>query len=536
MKRKIIDSKINNVMRKRSVFGMLLIFIMFTVCVIRLFLLSSDIQLQQTAVGQSTVKLNLYNLRADIYDCNLEKLTNEDYEEKTVFFPTADGIATAKKTLGEHSDEYKRLLSGFAVLTDKKIKNKDGILTVKIPKRYSEKQTATHILGYLDDENKGITGIEQGMDSYLYSEDYAYISYVTDAKKNLLSGVNYTLHNNSHQKGVVLTIDKNFQKTMENSLKKADCGAGVIVEVETGKIKAMASVPTYNPNNLQKSLKNKNAPFINRALSAYSTGSVFKTCVASAGVENNKSNKTYYCGGYVTINKQRFNCHKLEGHSFVDLQKALQESCNCYFYQYSNYIGAEEIYKIARNCGFGVSRNIGGGLIAKSGHLPELETIKNSPNALANFAIGQGDFTLSPLSMTNLYAAVCNEGSFISPYIIEGTIENGKFLRYDNNTAKTTVMSSQTAKRIKNMLNNCLESGTGASAKPEKAIAGGKTATAQTGWIKNGREVDNSWFCGFFEKDNKTYVVAILIEDIKTQNISCNAVFKEIVDKIYFLY
>ena len=107
---------------------------------------------------------------------------------------------------------------------------------------------------------------------------------------------------------------------------------------------------------------------------------------------------------------------------------------------------------------------------------------------------------------------------------------------YKNDTAKTTVMSSSTARKIKQMLIKSLDGGTGRTAKPKKTLGGGKTATAQTGWIKNGRKIDNSWFCGFFEANGKTYVASILIEDIKTQKTSCTKIFREIADEIYSLY
>lgn len=525
-----------NAIKKRSVISFVIILILFFVCIIKLYILSTNKNLKEVASVQSTVKLNLYNLRGNIYDCNLEKITNENYEYKTIFLPTEEGIKTAIKLFENNSDELKRLQSGYAVLTNKKVLKNKGTVLVKVPVRYSNNQTAVHVIGYTDSQNNGVTGIEKGLNKYLYTNETGDFSYVTDAKKQLLSGVEYKINNKENKNGVVLTIDKKFQKILESEISKAECSAGVIIEAETGKIKAMASMPTYNINNLSKSINDKNSPFINRSLTPYSTGSVFKTCVSVAGLEKNLSKKTYYCKGYVTINNQRFNCHKKEGHGFVNLQKALAESCNCYFYNYAEEVGAEKIYNTAKLCGFGSSLNIGGGLVAISGVLPSLSVIKQNKNALANFAIGQGDFSVSPLVMTNLYSAVVNNGEYIYPYIVEGVYEKGKINYFENTKAKTKVMSKQTAETVKNMLKNCLKSGTGKAAKPKSAVAGGKTATAQTGWLKNGRKIDNSWFCGFFEANEKTYVVAILIEDINTQNVTCTELFKKISDKIYSLY
>lgn len=530
------DSNINNVIRKRVLVCYLFICVLFTVCGIRLFTVSSNDGLKETAAVQSTVKLDLYNLRGNIYDCNLKKLTGETAVKKTVFIPSAEGMKSAKEILGETSDDYKRLKQGYAVLTDVKSVNRRGTVSVEIPLRYSKNQTAVHLIGYTDLENNGVSGIEYGMNDSLSSDKNAYISYSTDAKSRVLQGENITYFNDTQDNGVALTIDKNYQSVLEDSLRKIKCGAGVIVEVDSGRIKAMASVPTYDPNNIEKSLNDKNAPFVNRAVTPYSVGSVFKTCVSAAGIENGTVGKEYYCGGHILINKQRYNCHKLSGHGFLNLQSALAESCNCYFYQYAMDIGADDIYKTAKLCSFGSGGNLGGGIYVKGGNMPNPDILSQSDNALANFSIGQGDFMLAPVTITNLYSAVCNNGSYIKPFIIEGTVKNGKLKKKNNSNAKTKAMSENTAGKLKNMLKKCLDSGTGKSAKPEKATAGGKTATAQTGWLKNGRKIDNGWFCGFFEKNNKTYVVAVVIEDINSESTKCTEVFKNIADKIYSYY
>ena len=533
----VYDTKINNIIKKRSAVGMFFVYLLFFICVIRIATLSSDNTLQQTAKNQSTEKINLYNLRGDIYDCNLNKLTNTEYEDITLFFPTNEGIESAVKLLGAGSDTVNRLKSGHAVYETVKSSGERGTVALKNYKRYSENQAALHILGYTDSENHGVCGIEKGLDEILYTDDFANVSYTKDAKNGVLEGINYEINEQNSSKSVVLTIDAKMQSIVEQSLKQVDCGAVVITEADTGKIKATASVPTYNPLSIEDSLEDENAPFLNRAFNNYSVGSVFKTCVAAAGLENsfNLANK-YNCKGFTLINNQRYNCHELKGHGTLGLSTALAHSCNCFFYQFSSDVGAENIYNLARLCGFGTNRNIGGGLIVQKGNLPELNSIIISENALANFSIGQGNFTLSPLGITTLYSAICNNGEYISPFIIEGYMENDKFIQAENNTSKTTVMSENTAKKIKQMLTNCLEEGTGVAAKPETAKAGGKTATAQTGWIKNGREVENGWFCGFFEVNAQEYVITVLIEDVKTQKTVCTLLFKEIVDKIYSLY
>ena len=93
-------------------------------------------------------------------------------------------------------------------------------------------------------------------------------------------------------------------------------------------------------------------------------------------------------------------------------------------------------------------------------------------------------------------------------------------------------MSEQTADKLKQYLCNVLNEGTGTAAKPQYVLAAGKTATAETGWRKNGRLIQNSWFCGFFPAETPKYVVAVLIEDEALNGSSGAPYFKKIADKI----
>lgn len=523
-----------DVIKKRVAVGMFFVYLLFFICVLRIGSLSKNDTLSQTATNQSTEKISLYNLRKDIFDCNLNKLTNQTAEDITLFFPTDEGIKSAEKLCGAGSFAVKRLQEGRAVYEKVKSNGEDGTVALKKYIRYNETQTASHIIGYINSENKGVCGIEKGMEEYLYSDDFANISYQKDAKNGVLTGIKYKTNQPNGNNGVVLTLDKNMQQIAEESIKGVECGAVVIVEADSGKIRAGASVPTFNPQNPADSLKNENSPFLNRAFNNYSVGSVFKTCVAAAGLEKSKEKPNKYtCKGFVNINGQRYNCHKLSGHGTLNLTSALAYSCNCYFYRYSAKIGAQNIFDLSSLCGFGTNKNLGGGLVIKKGVLPNINTIKTNKNALANFSIGQGEFTLSPVAITSLYSAVVNNGEYVSPSILEGVVENGKFIPQEDDFPTTKVMSKTNAETVKTMLKKCLKKGTGVGAKPNKATAGGKTATAQTGWIKNGKEIENGWFCGFFEKGGKNYVVTVLVEDVKTQKVTPAEIFKEIVDKIF---
>ena len=187
-------------------------------------------------------------------------------------------------------------------------------------------------------------------------------------------------------------------------------------------------------------------------------------------------------------------------------------------------------------CGFGNSLSIGGGLVSDAGCLTDIATLRRLDTALANLAIGQGDLMLSPLAITTLYDAICSGGKYTIPSIVEGYLKAGQFTPYQNNTEKTQAMSESTANTLKSFLISALDEGTGTSAKPSVGIAGAKTATAQTGWIKDDKKILNGWICGFYEIGGKEYIISIMVENIKSSSTDCTPIFKNICEKIATLY
>ena len=117
------------------------------------------------------------------------------------------------------------------------------------------------------------------------------------------------------------------------------------------------------------------------------------------------------------------------------------------------------------------------------------------------------------------------------PTIIESTIKNGIESKY-NIGFPTKAFSIDTATKLKSALARVIKEGTGTKAKPTTVLAGGKTATAQTGKKVNGKEIISSWFCGFFPLEDPKYVVIVFSEDTTKQTKSCAEIFAEIADKI----
>lgn len=526
-------------MRNKFDVRILLIFILVTVlmfaCVLRLYKVATDSEITSRQYT-NYYRIKLSNARGSIFDKDLNKITNNSYKYIAVVSPTPLGITAITDYLFEDERLYSvvnTLKSGKpAVLEVENEIDSPAIRSVKIPKNQVNNYYSAQLIGYTNSENNGVSGIEAAYNDMLYRDDGIDAVFAIDTKGNVLDGVECEIIGDmaAFNNGVALTIDSNIQKATNTAMQSVKCGAAVVSEIGSGKIRAMVSNPNFDISHVEDYLSQSDSPFVNRALSAYNVGSVFKPCVAAGLLENNMANYTICCNGSTYIDAHQFNCHKRNGHGWVNLKDAITQSCNVFFYNISGVLGAQKVYNTASIFGFGKELDLGGISTAK-GNITSRSTLNESNKALANLSIGQGELLLSPVSILTLYEAIANNGVYYTPTIIEGTVKNGK-LTPKAKSLPTKAISKESAKALKDYLINVVENGTGIAAKPTLCSAAGKTATAETGWRKNGELIQNSWFCGFFPADNPKYVVAVLIEDQKVNNTAAAPIFKKIVDEI----
>lgn len=484
---------------------------------------------------RNSYKVKITNLRGTIYDKNMVPLTNNSTKIIAAVSPTNKAITALKSVVDaqEFQKYYDILKSGKPIVCEVKEEIKcDGIATSKIYYNSGKDTPSIHLIGYTDSENKGVSGIEQAYNDILYSNQEVKVYFESNGKGAVLEGAQPIIENNTGiiASGVVTTLDINIQNIAQKAALNIEKGAVVIADAQSGKIRASVSMPYFNPDNIEDYLQNENSPMLNRAISAYNVGSVFKPCVAIAGIENKIGDYCYYCVGKHKIIDRYFKCHKSDGHNFMNLKMALANSCNTYFYNYAEKIGGESIYNIASSLNFGNSFSICNGIENAKGNLPNKSELLNIAQ-LANFSIGQGKVSLSPISILTLYCSIASDGGYFLPSVIEGTYQNGKFKEY-NIGSKTRVMSDKTAKILREYLSSVIEEGTGTDAMPNTVSAAGKTATAQTGIYDNGTEISQGWFCGFFPLEKPKYVVVIFSENTKEQSKSCNQLFAQIADEI----
>ena len=482
--------------------------------------------------GQQNVKnVTVSALRGNIFDTFGTSLTGNEEKIYAVVTPTPTAVMYISNVLyGEEKIEVLAKLrnqKAAIVEVNKEIKCA-GIVTVKTRAHITESGFCSHLLGYVNSENHGEYGIEKAYDDLLFSDKKVNVKLFTSATGEILSGIEPEVseHKEVDYNGVILTIDKNVQKILEEKTANLNKGAVLVSEIGSGKIRGMVSRPNFDANNIAESLESEDAPFLNRCLLSFNVGSVFKPCVAISYLENQRtSGFTAICTGKTLIGGKELSCHKTEGHGRVDLYDALCLSCNSFFYSLAPVLKGENIVKTASVFGFGYSKELCKGLETSNEALPEAKTLDDSI-ALANLSIGQGSLMASPVTLLSLYEAIANEGVYYKPAVVEGIMKNG-VIEYEDGPSKVRAMSKETATVLKNALKGVLTSGTA-----QNVLAGvdgaGKTATAQTGQKDNGREIEHSWFCGFFPFDNPRYVAVILVEDSFGKETQAMEIFKEL--------
>ncbi|MDR3643508.1 MAG: penicillin-binding transpeptidase domain-containing protein, partial [Clostridia bacterium] len=395
---------------------------------------------------------------------------------------------------------------------------------------------APHVIGYVNSDGDGVSGIEKAYDSLLKEAGGTITaSFAVDALGRTLQGLSAEVNEEKGSgSGVVLTLDKDIQAfTQQAALKYLKSGAAVVMDVKTGDILALSSVPEFSQNDVAAAISAANSPLIDRAFSAYDLGSVFKISLCAEAIESNiPTSMTVDCTGKIDVSGRIFRCEKLSGHGVEDMEQGLSNSCNIYFITLGRLLGGDKILDMAKRLGFGSTLELAPGLKPSAGVLPTAQQMK-IPAALANFSLGQGNFMATPIQVARMISAVANDGLLPQARLVKGIVgADGKMTAIYAGTEPQSVFSSAISGELQQFLINTVDVGTGMPAKPDIGGAGGKTGTAQTGWVKNGKAIDEAWFAGFYPAQNPRYAIIVVSEAGKAGGTSAGPVFKQIADHL----
>ena len=326
-----------------------------------------------------------------------------------------------------------------------------------------------------------------------------------------------------------LTIDLELQQYAE-SLLDGQKGAIIVMDADNGEIYALVSKPDYLPNlfsgivaaDVWDKLRNDpEKPLYNRAIQGtYPAGSTFKIVAAIAAFERKivDPKATFYCRGGLRLGRREFKCWKENGHGRMDLNNAVINSCNVYFYNLIQRMDIDVWAEYARKFKFGECTGID--LYGESqGVIPNKAFLdhKYGPRGWTegnklNLVIGQGDLIVTPIQMLRLIAAVGTRGKLVTPHLGLRYFDRNKVQFFPLNQSKPDSISDiheSTWDMIQSALYDVVNSatGTGRAAKSRGLDIYGKTGTAQ-----NPHGEDHSWFVGFLKSESRTIALSVLVE------------------------
>ena len=415
-----------------------------------------------------------------------------------------------------------------------------GLEIVVLTRRsYPEKDLFAHILGYVAEANEreldkdedlamgdlvGKAGLELTMEKRLRGTKGLYDIEV-DASGHMIDRVlreEPIGGTNMH-----LAIDRDLQKACWDAL-GSQAGSIVVIEPDSGKVRAMVTAPAYDNNLFAKGISHRDwdalrtsprFPLQNRSIqSVYPPGSVWKLVMAGCLIEKGISpNESVNCPGYAKLGNQIFRCWKHSGHGRQNLEQALFNSCDVYFYVMAERIGINAIEAFARASGFGSRTGIDlphekSGLVPSRDWKKRRHKISWTRGDTYNTSIGQGYTLITPIQIAVYVSGLLNGGDILKPLLVDD----------EERTVRMRIPASKkTLDFIVRAMQRTASGGTAKVVGRKDAIMGGKTGTAQV--VKLGknrrkssemawRERDHAWIATFGKKNGKTYVVVVMVE------------------------
>ncbi|MCV3431179.1 penicillin-binding protein 2 [Campylobacter lari] len=432
---------------------------------------------------------------------------------------------------------------------------------------------ASHVIGYvgkanLNDMNEneiarltsyvGRSGIERSYNEILQGQKGEKVSKVNALNKEI-EELSYKKPISSN---ITLSIDLDLQEYLASIFENL-AGAAIIMDVKSGAILAAGSFPEYNLNPFVTGITQEewdrlsndlNHPFTNKLINGlYPPGSVVKMGTALAFLDSGKvgENHKYLCDSNFELGGRKFRCWKAIGHGYVDMNDAIRESCDVYFYKGALEVGIDTISSVFERIGFGTKTGV---------DLPN-EFIGTVPNRIwkkekynqpwyqgetLNTSIGQGDFLATPMQVAKFTAMIATAKN-ITPHFLHSVDDNITKINFDNNESAFTTFELSKLPLLRRAMYEVANEDGGTTARflrNSPITIAAKTGTAQVVGIsqsekKRIKEEDleyflrsHAWITSYAPYEKPQYVVVVLIEHGKSGSSTGGPILAKIYQKL----
>jgi cell division protein FtsI/penicillin-binding protein 2 len=527
------------------------------------------VDLVKNSVSQRQSSLVLHSGRGDFYDWKLRPITGET-SKALVIFPVQEknqsndqqnedisrilGVSTAAwKAFSDHVKEPRlwstepngqpnHLNAKQEMLID--LLQLPNVRVVDYESRYPQSMAAKQLIGFIGENPERIktvfgkqlahgdvsltskiggSGLEKTFEPLIEGIGQTSISYFTDNEKRPLNGLGTRLiepANPYYPLKVITTIDLDLQKKVEALMDSMNIreGAAVVLNAADADIRVMASKPDYNPEDVDLAQSN----WSNHALQAIAPGSIFKTAVAVAALEEGvvKPGETFDCHG--ALGKYGFTCWKKEGHGRLTLEEGFAESCNIVFAKVMQRLSSAQLEKYAGELGLihkaGWQGTIGQQNVQQldgedEGQLFAAGTPREDEGVLMQTAIGQRDVLLSPLQAANMIVTLLHGGERFAPRAAsEIRYQTDRIMSSLTVQKSHTDISRATSQKLLEWMETVVTEGTGKALQGAKWQLAGKSGTAQ---VQTGKqEKVNQWFIGYGPVHSPKYAVSVSVANV----------------------
>ena len=532
-------------------------------------------ELEARAVNQQTQDTVLNAQRGTIYDCNMTVLAKSASVWKVIANPNYIKTDEAKQQIAaglakildlDESEVLQKLQKKtyyVKIAGEVETDVKDEILKFKeendlgyaitleedYKRYYPEGDSAAVVLGFTNAEHQGVTGVEGSYNDYLSGTAGKLVT----ARNARGSDMPFQYEQKVEaQNGcsLVLTIDENIQRILENAVEDAAaaCGArnracGIVMNVKTGAILGMTVSEDFDPNEPYVITNKETAKEIeklegeeksealreaqeqqwrNKCISdTYNPGSVFKMLTSCMGIEEGviTEDSPFTCTGHYQVADRSIGCWRTAGHGSETFQQGLSNSCNPVFMQVAERLGADTFFRYFE--GFGMTQKTGIDLIGESTSI-YYDAAGLGPTQLATSSFGQS-FRVTPIQMITAAAAVANGGYLVQPHVVSQILDDeGNIVKTIDTSVKRQVVSEDTSRRVSSMLQYTATVGTAKNGYVAGYRVAGKTGTSEKidEWNAQGRKGDKKYiasYCGYAPADDPEIVMLVFFDEPLSQ-------------------